>query len=729
MSKAARQRPYDVFLGYGGDKVGFNLVTGEGDSVAYLQSLAPAIAPRVDNSAFTFSSVPPEIKVPVAFEDWSGGASFTHSTVNTPSVYNQGILIDGSTTGQLTPTGSTHNYFSIDGNAYINNPNTTYFGDYYQLPVGYGKVQHTSLGTFMLMNDIWRWNVHGSYWEQVALLGDGYLPLDIVEYGGYVWVSCIDKLTRQGAFYTYSSTGLSGGWTQSVVANDDQLYWSVRGQTTGNPVIWGVDYQGNLRNNTAPASVWSGVVTVGTQNEIVTGLLEHMDALYVFKTNGIYKMNSAGTGSEDVWLGAKNIDDHRNGNNPILHTDNKIYVAYDGQLLQFDPVANTILPVFPIDSNNIYSGMINSITTDGQWLYIAFEFDWTFGETYESGSYNYRDNYYTHVLKGDPSIGGWHPIMYSQYGSMRGLGVSPRGTTDSTNPELHMLMAYNRTKINPPFIPSLSNQLADMVLTLPKLGEDWSSDPDAASLSLSSTPYVWGPWVSLGAANIDKYLASVQTIVDNASDANWWQLYWQFEDGIYDRTLGAIGGGQTWINPNGGSPFTDAYWPLEEPFIKRTNDANIMTGASLNKWRSIRYVLRYESGSSVHASLRSIAMESALLPERVRTWNMQVIVSNDQELRGGGKMREGSIRQRNFLFESPNKKVTFYDRDGQNYIVKIQDIQSLGAFRGESGDREIFNVALSELVPNTLTTPLLSWNEGAWDNGQRLSTPMTAPNV
>ena len=154
-----------------------------------------------------------------------------------------------------------------------------------------------------------------------------------------------------------------------------------------------------------------------------------------------------------------------------------------------------------------------------------------------------------------------------------------------------------------------------------------------------------------------------------------------------------------------------------------------MTGASLNKWRSIRYVLRYESGSSVHASLRSIAMESALLPERVRTWNMQVIVSNDQELRGGGKMREGSIRQRNFLFESPNKKVTFYDRDGQNYIVKIQDIQSLGAFRGESGDREIFNVALSELVPNTLTTPLLSWNEGAWDNGQRLSTPMTAPNV
>ena len=727
MSKAARQRPYDIFLGFGGDKIGFNLATGEGDSLAYQQSLAPAIAPRVDNSAFTFSSVPPEIKVPIAFEDWTGGVSFTHSSVNAPSVYNQGLKVDGSTAGKLTPTGDTHNYWSVDGNALPNDTSTIYFGSHEQLPVGYGRVVHTSVGTFMLMNDVWRWEVHGSYWERVANLADGYLPLDIVEYGGYVWVSCVEKSTRQGGFYIYSSNGL--GWAQSAVANDDQLYYCVRGQTTGNPIIWGIDYQGNLRNNTAPAAVWSGVVTVGTQNGTVTGLLEHMDTIYVFKTNGIYKLNAAGTGSEDVWVGAKNIDDHRNGNNPILHTDGKIYVGYDGHLMQFDPVANTIMPIFPVDSNNIYSGRVNAITTDGQWLYLAFEFDWTFGEQYGAGTYDYRDNYYTHVLKGDPSIGGWHPISYSQYGSMRGLGVSPAGTTNSTNPELHMLMAYNRDQTTPPFMPSLSNQLHDMVLTLPKLGEDWSTDPDAASLSQTSTAYIWGPWVTLGAANIDKYLASVQTIIDNASDGNWWQLYWQFDDGIYDRTLGAVGGGQVWLDPDTGSPFTDAYWPLEEPFIKRTNDGNIMTGASQDRWRSIRYFLQYYSASDTHAPIRSIAMDSAMLPDRVRVWNMQVVVANDQELRGGGKMREGATRQRNFLFESPNKKVTFYDRNGQNFIVKVQDIQSSGTLRGESGDREMFTITLSELVPNTLTTPLLSWGEGAWDNGQRLSTPMTAPNV
>lgn len=720
MSRPARRRSYDIFLGADGDKVGFNLATNLGsddqDSLAYQAGLAPAVAPRVDNTAFTFSSVPPEVKVPIAFEDWSGGASYTHSSTNVPRVYNQGLNVDGSTAGKLTPTGSFHEYWAASPDV---------FGAYSQLPMGYGKIAHTSLGTFLLMNDLWKWDIANRNWEQIGIVGDDWIPLDIIEFGGYIWVSVTTKDPRQGSFYIYSADGTV--WTQSAVANDEHLYFCVRGQTSGNPIIWGVDYQGNLRHNTAPASVWSGVLTVGTQNETVTGLLEHLDTIYVFKTNGIYKMNSAATGSEDVWLGAHNIDDVRNGNNPILHTDGKIYVGYDGQLMQFDPVANTIGPVFPMDVNAIYSGNINSITSDGQWLYIAFEFDWTYGAAYGTGTYDYRDNYYTHILKGDPSIGGWHPIAYQTYGSVRGIGVAPPATTNATNPELHVLMAFNRETTTGPYFPTEDNQLQDVVLTLPRLGQDFSTDGNVSALSVGEYAYLWGPWVDLGASNIDKYIASVQTIVENASDGNFWNLYWQFDGGIYDRTMGAVGGGQVWINPSTGSPFTDFYWWLEEPFIKRTNDGNIMSGASLDRWRSIRYYLDYTANSGAHPSLVSISMDTALLPERVRTWNLQVVVANDQELRGGGKMRESAIRQRNFLFEAPNKQLTFYDRDGQNFIVKVQDIQSVSTQRGESGDREIFSLLLSELVPNTLTTPLLSWGEGAWNNGQRLSSPVTQP--
>ena len=63
MSKSSNRGTYDIFFEVDGDKIGFNLSDGGNDTVGYATGLAPAIAPRVDNAAFTFSSVPPEIKL------------------------------------------------------------------------------------------------------------------------------------------------------------------------------------------------------------------------------------------------------------------------------------------------------------------------------------------------------------------------------------------------------------------------------------------------------------------------------------------------------------------------------------------------------------------------------------------------------------------------------------------------------------------------------------------
>jgi len=731
-SKSATHGTYDIFLETDNDKVGFNLVEDpETGAFGYQQGLAPAIAPRVDNTSFNYSSVPPEVKVTTAFEDWVGGVGYSYSASTQPQIYNWGLRVDGSTAGKLTPTSEGRYAYPL-GN-YI-------YGDNEMLPQGFGKIVHTSLGTYMLMNGVYKWQADQAYvhelgggsqqlygWEKIYNLADTNQALDLIEYGGYIWITLVDFYgatvtpARQGVMYLYSSDGII--FTQSTVANDEFLYFCVRGQTSGNPIIWGVDYQGNLRSNNAPASVWSGVLTVGTQDETVTGLLEHLDTIYVFKTNGIYKMNSAATGSEDVWLGAQERDNLRNGNNPILHTDGKIYVAYDGQLMQFDPVSNVIGAIFPTQSNEIYSGNINAIATDGQWLYLAFEPDWTFGPTHTSGSTIYRDNYMTIYLKGDPSVSGWHPIQYNTLGRTNGLGVSPAGTVRE-NPVLHGMMSLNKTSTTSRYYPSVGWNLADYTTTLPKLGEDWSSDTTmgASTEITDATSWVAGPWVDSGAANIDKYIASVQTIVDNASDGNYWALYWQFDDGIYDRVVGASGGGQVWIPPNSGAN-TDLYMYLEERFLKRVNTSVNHTGESLNRWRSIRYFMIYDDNGQQHPAVRSVMLENVVLPERVRTWNLQVIVSNDQELRGGGKMRESALRQKNFLFGTPNKQVKYYDRDGQNYVVKVQDIQSVSAFRGQSGDKEFFSVSLSEIYPDTKPDPLLSWGQGSWDTGQRYSTP------
>ena len=59
MAKSSNRGTYDVFFEVDGDKIGFNLASSETGAVGYGTGLAPAIAPRVDNQAFTFSSVPP----------------------------------------------------------------------------------------------------------------------------------------------------------------------------------------------------------------------------------------------------------------------------------------------------------------------------------------------------------------------------------------------------------------------------------------------------------------------------------------------------------------------------------------------------------------------------------------------------------------------------------------------------------------------------------------------
>jgi hypothetical protein len=730
MSKASTRSTYDIFLEADGDKIGYNLHSGEGDSVGYSTGLAPAIAPRVDNQAFTFSSVPPEIKVPITFEDWSLGAGHPIASTNQPATYNYGIRIDGSTPGMLSRVPQTSYY-------YPSTYPTVDFGDQDWVPVGFGRVKHTSQGTFLLAGNIYKWNSGTSEWilsweEVLAGFGDRKenLPLDIIEFNGYVFVTLVDywgvgTTARTGIDYVYTNDG-GTTWTLASggITERDFLYFTVKGQTSGNPILYGVDAGGELRTNATGIAAWSSAYQVGESTETVTGLLEHLDTVYIFKTNGIYKLNAAGTGTEDVWIGAKEVDNLTNGNSPVLFRDGNIYCTYDGYLVQFNPATNSLAQIFPVQANDFYSGQINSIATDGEWLYIAFQVDWSYGATYVSGDYTYNSNYYAHVLKGDPNIGGFHPIGVSGYGNLRNLSVVPVGATHAENQQLHRLATVNR--INNTVSPSpRSGNIWDGYLTLPRPGEDFSTDTNISDNNIIYGSYIWGPWVDLNAANIDKYIASVQTIVDNASWGAFWDLYWQFDYGVYDRVLGAQGGGQQWVDLNTGSPYTDFYWTLKEPLTSRTNDGNVMSGATLERWRSVRYVLdgRNQSATAANASQpRSIAMEAAILPERLKMWNLQVVVSDDLQLRGGGKQRDGAIRQRNFLFESPAKQMTFYDRDGQNYVVKVQDIQSLGTQRGQSSDYEIFNISLSELVPSTITTPLFSWDTGSWNRGQRYTT-------
>ena len=171
------------------------------------------------------------------------------------------------------------------------------------------------------------------------------LPLDIIEFNGYVFVTLVDywgigTAARTSTNYVYTNDGGTTWTTASVggIVSRDFLYFAVKGQTSGNPILYGIDASGGLRNNATGIAAWSAAIQVGEITETVTGLLEHNDTIYVFKTNGIYKLNTAGTGTEDVWIGASDIDNETNGNYVLfLYRDGNIYCTYDGYLVQFNP--------------------------------------------------------------------------------------------------------------------------------------------------------------------------------------------------------------------------------------------------------------------------------------------------------------------------------------------------------------------------------------------------------
>jgi len=735
MAKSAIRGTYDIFFEVDGDKLGFNIASGEGDSLGYAAGLTSAIAPRVDNSAFTFSSVPPEVKVPVVFEDWSLGAGHDWSATNIPAGYNFSAYgrIDGSTPGKLTMVADREFYSSYN-----------YTGPDEWVPVSFGRVKHTSQGTFLLAGNIYKFDISlretGSPWVLVyttpstgmaASLRKDALPLDIVEFNSTVFVTLVDNYNslgngiRRGHQYVYTTDGGST-WTQSsvaAIANDEQLYFTIKGQTSGNPILYGIDYEGGLRTNATGIAVWSAAVQVGEPTETVTGLLEYNDTVYVFKTNGIYKLNAAGTGTEDVWIGAKNTTDNTNGSKPTLYKDGNIYCTYDGYLVQFDPRTNLLTQLFPIAATDVWSGKITSITTDGDWLYFSFEVDWSYGETYITGDYTYRDSRLTFVMKGDPSL-GFHPINGEQWGPVRNIDATPAGSTNPTNPELHTILPVNRINHTVPIQDTTTiDNLWFTYLTLPKIGEDFDTDDGVQPLPVGKSAYVYGPWVDLGASNIDKYLASISAFALNASASSGWGLYLQYDYGAPDRVAGANG---DYRNLDLISPYSDFFANLNQEVTSEANDAYTQYSAlaHLQRWRSIRYVLAGVQQSNVNAGrplLQSVALESAVLPKRVRSWSVQVEVSNDMQLRGGGKMKDGYLRQRNFLFEAPAKEITFYDRDGQTYLAKIQDIQSVGTRRGESSDYEVYSIQLTELAASTLTKPEFIWGSGTWSNGQRYS--------
>ena len=77
-------------------------------------------------------------------------------------------------------------------------------------------------------------------WTQASLsLASGYTFSDIIEFNGVLFASIYLTSNGTPVSYYYSTNG-GVSWTQSTLANSAVLYFAIRGETSGSPILWTV---------------------------------------------------------------------------------------------------------------------------------------------------------------------------------------------------------------------------------------------------------------------------------------------------------------------------------------------------------------------------------------------------------------------------------------------------------------------------------------------------------
>lgn len=189
---------FDIVLAYDNLTRGFILNRDDDGNVAWRPGVAPLFSPQQPVNEFSTQHIPPEIEVPIGFQDWSGGAGFEEadsSDINTQRVYNytRGVDLSWGTRGYLSPqlqTGGTV---------------TTTFPKKF--------LWSETLGLFSI-NDRYVYEWTGSAWTQRFDAGASGLINDIVEYSNND--STYLMLGLRSAPYAYSEDGSS--WIQETVA-------------------------------------------------------------------------------------------------------------------------------------------------------------------------------------------------------------------------------------------------------------------------------------------------------------------------------------------------------------------------------------------------------------------------------------------------------------------------------------------------------------------------------
>lgn len=399
---------YDVYLEYGGRKVGLILHRDGAGNVAFWPSLAVPVVEQQYTGTYGYEMTSSEDDVPISFDTFEEGAGY----VDDP---NEETFLRFSE--RLGKTYEYSRYMEVSQGRWYKSPaqNDT-SGISAKAP---SKFLEHPLGFFCIADDS-IYELSTTTWTEREDNGLANYS-DIVGFESAQIVAAIE-----GDEYQYSADGVT--WTDFSDAARQPRKFVVRGTASNVPILWGVDANGDIRSTPAPenaGTAWTLADRVGTDMETVESMVIFDNTFYIFKQEGIWSFD--GTNMSTIWEGGKQMLRSRNGTKAFVWNDGKVYTSYGDRLFQFDPADNSFAFIYPLDTQKGTSelnGAITAIAGDADWLYVALK--------------NAAGN--TYILRVNPYKGRngvVHTYIYLGANDCEALYVAgPGNEASSTNPVL-----------------------------------------------------------------------------------------------------------------------------------------------------------------------------------------------------------------------------------------------------------------------------------------------------
>lgn len=605
----------------------------ESGLLAYQQGVAPYLTPQVRTSSVTSAHIDPAIQLVYAVRDLSGGAGLREA--------------DGSISAHLRRYNYARHVDCSWPNVILRAPQEQATAAFPNAGTIVQFLRSQELGFYAADGRyIYEWT-SGTTWTQRNDEASDVGQSQLFEYSNSTDTYLLSAGSTNSR-YNYSTDGTT--WTERDATTYGfgaaVKFFAVWHTASSEPQLVGITEAGDLRTTTNPINggAWTAGDQIGLPHEVVTGLVVVNDTIYVLKETAIWSYDGTTVGL--VWS-ARDLKKTGNGSKHIVWSDNNVYAFYGNSMLKFDPVANTISRVYPLDDslgNAEINGDVKGITATASHIYFSIV-------------NNTPDSY---VIKGNPSTGEWHTWAFNSSANFGALLALEAGNTDGDT-------GFHAN--NPAILFADDTNDDAGFFILPRDGYTPADDGNCR-FSTTIAAILQGPMYDFGLPATSKIATRGDVDVQDSTSAGLVVLRFVQPDATLTTVVTTTQG-----------------------------ESGLFSGTLTSAVEDTRFAFRLVPQAAASAteaiSVRGFSLRVSANPPRLRTWQMDVLLGAAQ--RGGGQSRYSPAEQEAFLFNALEELCTLGARNGTTYSVRVLDLEYAGVRQYQGRDHPVVRISMVQI--------------------------------